>query len=182
MTYLLPEGIPENDDWPSDCIWEHEKSRSLNFSWVDTDVAGCECPKLDKDFHFLKEQGISALVGIWEPGLSNGPDKRKVRRNDIGLFLREPIPDFKAPSLDQLSSIFQFVDRAIDEGHKVVVACHFGEGRTGTVLTCYLVWRGMTPFQALRAMPQKERIPYENLEQRDRILSYKPNSRLLADL
>ncbi|MDA0264138.1 MAG: hypothetical protein O3A93_10510 [Chloroflexi bacterium] len=175
MTYLLPEGVPENDNWPDCCIWKHD-SRTLNFSWVDANVAGCECPKLDKDFSFLKQQGISALVGVWEQGKSNAPDELKVRRNEIGLFLRKPIEDWAAPSHDQLMSIFAFMDRAISEGQKVVVACGYGEGRTGTILTCYLVWRGMTPFQALRTMIQCQRVPYENREQRDWILSFHPRN------
>lgn len=178
MTYLLPDGIPENDSWPDDCIWRHDE-RPLNFSWVDANVAGCKCPKLDKDFSFLKEQGISALAGIWEQGISNGPNERKVQRNGIGLFLREEIKDWRAPSPDQLTTIFQFIDDAVRGGHKVVVACGWGEGRTGTVLTCYLVQQGMTPFRALRTMLQKQRIPYENEEQRDRILSYRPDNGIL---
>ncbi|MSQ16605.1 MAG: hypothetical protein EXR54_03425 [Dehalococcoidia bacterium] len=180
MTYLLPGGIPENDEWPDDCIWRHE-NRPLNFSWVDADVAGCECPKLDKDFRFLKEQGISALVGIWEQGISSGPNKSKVRKNGIDPFLRIPIGDWRAPSLCQLTKILEFIDREIRGGHKVAVACGHGEGRTGTVLTCYFVRQGMTPFEALRTMCRKQRIPYENREQRDWIISYRPDNGILND-
>lgn len=171
MTFLLPDGIPEKDDWPEKCVWRH-KERELNFSWVDTNVAGCQCPKLDKDLLYLREQGISALAGIWEKGIPNGPDKRKLRRGGIGLFLREPIPDWGTPTHNQLATIYGFIDAAIRGGDKIAVACGWGEGRTGTVLTCYLVRQGMTPFSALRTMLQKQRIPYENCEQRDCILSY----------
>jgi protein-tyrosine phosphatase len=180
MTFLLPNGIPENDDWPSDCIWRHKRGYP-NFSWVAPGVAGCMCPKLDKDFQFLREQGISALVGIWEQGISNGPNERKVLTNGMELYLRKPIKDFCAPSTEQLSYILEFIDGAIAEGHKVAVACGYGEGRTGTVLTCYFIQRGMTPFQALRTMLQRERIPYENKKQRDLILSFRLDEGILAE-
>lgn len=174
MAYVLPDGIPATDDWPSECAWLHDPRR-LNFSWVDVNVAGCECPKLDKDLAFLKQQGITALVGIWEEGKSSAPTERKVLRNGLIRFLREPIPDFTAPPPDQTTRILAWIDESIRDGHKVAVACGYGEGRTGTVLSCYFISRGLQPSDALRVMCERGRIPYENQHQRDFILAFAPS-------
>ena len=63
---------------------------------------------------------------------------------------RMPIPDLGVPpSAAAMAEILDGIDGALDEGHTVYVHCWGGVGRTGTVVGCYLVRRGMSGEEAL---------------------------------
>lgn len=46
-----------------------------------------------------------------------------------------------APSLDDLERLIKWIDRKIDEGKKVLVHCYAGLGRTGTVISAYIIYK-----------------------------------------
>lgn len=64
---------------------------------------------------------------------------RRMAIRDLGL---PRSPEFMAAILDQ-------IDQAVEQGHTVYVHCWGGVGRTGTVVGCHLVRRGMSGDQAL---------------------------------
>jgi hypothetical protein len=69
------------------------------------------------------------------------------------VHCRMPIRDLSVPpSPEHMTEILDRVDRALDEGHTVYVHCWGGVGRTGTVVGCYLVRRGMSGEEALAAI------------------------------
>ena len=63
--------------------------------------------------------------------------------------LRFPIGDFGLPTPQQMNSILDAVDEALQAGHKVYLHCWGGIGRTGTTVGCYLVRQGKTAEEAL---------------------------------
>jgi hypothetical protein len=65
---------------------------------------------------------------------------------------RLPIPDRTAPSTGQMMRILDTLDGVLTAGHVVYLHCWGGIGRTGTVVGCHLVRRGMTGEQALAAI------------------------------
>lgn len=93
----------------------------------------------------LRDNGIGAIVSLEEEGLANDVLARH------GFAYRHyPIDDFGAPTLAQASDFVEFVDEQIDRGHGVAAHCWAGIGRTGTMLACYLIWRGESATVATR--------------------------------
>ncbi len=62
---------------------------------------------------------------------------------------RLSIPDMDIPSVEHMSRILDAIDAALAESCTVYVHCFGGIGRTGTVVGCHLVRRGLSGDEAL---------------------------------
>jgi len=60
-----------------------------------------------------------------------------------------PIRDFDVPTLEQLEETLDLIDQEIEGGGTVYVHCWGGCGRTGTVVSSWLVRHGLTAQDAL---------------------------------
>ncbi len=95
----------------------------------------------------LLAAGVTLSLDLTEPGelhqYSVFSEQCSVRHS------RFPIPDFGTPTREQMAAILDALDAALEAGHTVYLHCHGGKGRTGTVLGCWLVRRGLSAEQAL---------------------------------
>lgn len=131
------------------------------FFWlIEGVLAGCPRPGLrwqgprstddgdiGADLAALRAQGVGAILSLTETAL---PEEAMARSGLSGLHL--PVPDFQAPSPDQLQAALAFIDRHRTEGLGVVVHCRAGQGRTGTVLAAYLIRGGSGVDEAIQAV------------------------------
>jgi atypical dual specificity phosphatase len=140
----------------------------MNFGWVlDDQLAGSQGPVNVQDLFFLYQQGIRAVIRMEERTI---PADTGGHVDIVDMY--EPVRDFTPPAQEQIQRMIDFInEQAVQGGRPVVVSCYAGIGRTGTVLGCYLVSRGMEPADAVNEVrrlrpgsiqtPEQEAAVYE---------------------
>ncbi len=144
----------------------------MNFSWVlDNVVAGAQGPAGMRDLFFLYEQGVRAVIRM---------EQRTIAADSGGMVgltdMFEPVPDFTPPAQEQIDRMLEFIEAQTEAGRPVAVSCYAGIGRTGTVLACYLVSKGVSPGDAVNEVrrlrpgsiqtPEQEAAVYQYAERR----------------
>lgn len=107
-----------------------------------------------KKLEVLKSLGISKTINLTEATEQNfdGVPLRDYETNLKALYekaglsmdcLRMSIVDLDIPSKNHMNDILHTIDNALLSGEKVYVHCWGGIGRTGTVIACYLINKGI---------------------------------------
>jgi predicted protein tyrosine phosphatase len=104
--------------------------------------------------HGYLEAGVTYFLDLTDPreGLEPYAELLREAAAARGLTVehrRLSIRDMSVPDPDDMAHILDTLDEALRAGHTVYVHCWGGIGRTGTVVGCHLVRRGMTGEQAL---------------------------------
>jgi atypical dual specificity phosphatase len=115
------------------------------FTWIDKPrLAALAWPESAETLAWLRQQGIDVLVSLTEERL------RRDWVNEAGLLIvHQPVEDMEAPTQEQLDSCISAIELALDKKMGVAVHCTAGLGRTGVVLACHLVKRGMSADNAI---------------------------------
>lgn len=114
-------------------------SQPGNYSWVDRPLLAASArPRDAAELNWLRQQGIQVLVSLTEDPL------RRDWVNEAGLMaIHVPVEDMEPPSQEQLDLCLSAIAKAHQQNIAVGVHCGAGMGRTGVVLACYFVTRGM---------------------------------------
>ncbi|NOZ20493.1 MAG: hypothetical protein GXP25_05320 [Planctomycetes bacterium] len=140
-----------------------------NFSWlIEGEIAGMARPvDLRKDLEFLQDEGIGGIVSFTESPL------QQALIDEFGIEYRHiPVPDYTAPSTEQIEQFVNFVRQMARKKKAVVSHCFAGKGRTGTMLACYLVAKGRSAKDAIAEVRRLRPGAIETSSQEDAIERY----------
>ena len=118
----------------------------FGFSWVIPDlIAAMGRPRdLYDELAYLKDQKIDLIIS-----LTRTPIAKSFLEEFEFEYLHIPIRDFAAPSQKQSDSFVSAIIAASEAGKRAAIHCQAGMGRTGTMISCYLVKSGMTAREAI---------------------------------
>jgi 4-hydroxy-tetrahydrodipicolinate reductase len=137
-----------------------------NFGWVVPGrLAGMARPRPGQARE-LRDEGVGAVLVLTE-----SPPLAELEEAGLAVA-HEPVPDFAPPDAETLDRCVAFVREHARAGRPVVVHCHAGYGRTGTVLAAVLVAEGFPPEDAIDRVRRLRPGSIETLEQEDAVLGY----------
>ena len=138
------------------------------YDWIiEGKLAASSYPRDDEHLRALHAAGVRALVTLHERPV----DQDKL--DALGIAAQHyPVPDFAAPSLDQIKAAVAFIKRKLAAGEGVAVHCAAGLGRTGTVIACYLVHEGYAPAEAIAHVRSRRPGSVETGEQQAIVYAY----------
>jgi atypical dual specificity phosphatase len=138
------------------------------FSWIEKPLLGAMArPESPDDLTWLRGQGIDLLITLTEDPL------RRDWVNEAGLLVfHVPVVDMEAPTQEQLDRCVSAITRAHDREMGVVVHCGAGLGRTGVVLACYFVNKGLSAQNAIARVRRLRPGSIETEEQADAVVEF----------
>lgn len=124
------------------------EERPTGFVWIeDQTLAGSGYPASRAQIAWLAKNGIGSILTLTEKPLpAEWLD---------GLVISEHIPmrDHEPPDLDSMSRGADYISDQRRKGKAVLVHCLAGEGRTGCVLSAYLIrTRKIGPEEAITTL------------------------------
>jgi atypical dual specificity phosphatase len=122
----------------------------------------------DKDeLSWLRAQGIQLLISLTEH------PPRRDWINEAGLLhMHIPVEDFHPPTQKQIALCMSAIEKAHSQGLGVGLHCAAGHGRTGTMLACYFVTRGLTAKEAIDKVRKLRPGSIETDEQEEAIIDF----------
>jgi hypothetical protein len=112
---------------------------AYHLTWITDFLAAGYAPMSYDELESIKLQGIDAIVNL----CGEFHDLHLIEKQYGFDVYYLPLADETAPDMKQLESCVEWIDESIFLGKKVLVHCHHGIGRTGTVVTAYLLRKGL---------------------------------------
>ncbi|KAK7100203.1 dual specificity protein phosphatase 23-like [Littorina saxatilis] len=139
-----------------------------NFSWVIDDLlCACAYPGRSEHLRYLRNQGVTCIVT-----LTAEHDLPAEDIQDFEVVLLKMV-DFTPPTMEQVLRFVEVMEQAEDCKQSVAVHCAAGRGRTGTVISCYLVKKlGLTAHQAIQLLRRLRPGSVETEAQADMVSKY----------
>src|SRR5579859_3373855 len=129
----------------------------MELSWIEAGVlAASSIPVSEADIRSLHNQGIRAIVSLIEYPLTNFSELPTSLFEALNItYYHSPIPDQHAPELTQAQDIVRFIQTMREQQRPVLVHCHAGIGRTGTILRAYYLTQGYRLEEAAHLVRQR---------------------------
>jgi atypical dual specificity phosphatase len=139
-----------------------------NFSWVvEGQIAGSAIPRTQAGVEALAGAGIRRVITLCPRTI---PSEWLEAAGLESVHI--PMPDFRAPTVDDLTSAVDAVRAAVEEQVPVVVHCMAGRGRTGTVLAAYLAERMASAEEAIAEIRRLRPDSIDSSAQADTVRAY----------
>ena len=109
---------------------------SSGITWLLPDKLAKSSLPDSTDLILWQAEGITSVVNLLEPSFEEIARDEK----NVGFrVLHSPIDDFRAPTLNQLNKIVDWIDNEIVSGGKVLVHCAMGISRSGGIVVAWLL-------------------------------------------
>jgi atypical dual specificity phosphatase len=142
------------------------------FNWVVKDQIIAMSRPESGELAALKSCGVDHVISLTVQPL---PPEHLDKHGIAGIHI--PVLDMSAPTLEEITCFVEELSRLVDDGHKVAVHCGAGLGRTGTMLACYLVSRGMSADEALCEVRRRRPGSIESRVQEQAVRDYESRLR-----
>jgi hypothetical protein len=101
----------------------------------------------------LMAEGVGGFIDLttefWPSGYAAEAQRLAAAQGRDAVHRRFPIRDRGIPTVETMRAILDAIDAWRAAGRALYVHCYAGVGRTGTVIGCHLVRRGLAPAEAL---------------------------------
>jgi atypical dual specificity phosphatase len=118
----------------------------MKIDWIEPGlIAASGIPLGVKDLRSLYEQGIRAIIALTEHPITAQREISSQVLDQIGLTcLHVSIVDQYPPDAGTVWQTRQFISQMKAQGKSVLLYCHAGVGRTGTMLHAYYLAEGLS--------------------------------------
>jgi atypical dual specificity phosphatase len=142
--------------------------RSKPVTWFDDEGVGASrYPRTPVELQDFAAHGVALVVNLHERPHPPGA-LAQFGLNELHL----PVKDFHSPTDEQIDAALAAIDASVSSGQRVVVHCGGGLGRTGTLVACYLVARGMSAEDALHRVRSARPGSVETPDQEAAVAAY----------
>ena len=123
----------------------------MKINWIEPGaLAASGIPLGVKDLQSLYEQGVRAIVSLTEHPLTVQKEITPQVLTEIDLTcLHKPIVDQEPPDMATVRETAQFINQMKAQDQPVLLHCHAGIGRTGTMLHAYYLAEGLSLEEAM---------------------------------
>jgi atypical dual specificity phosphatase len=143
-------------------------SQPNGFSWIEKPfLAALARPEAPEELDWLRAQGIQVLLSLTEE-----PPRRDWLEAAGLLLFHVPIEDMEAPTQEQMVRCVSAIQKANVHQMGVAVHCGAGLGRTGVILACYFVEKGLSPANAIARVRRLRPGSIETKEQADAVVEF----------
>ena len=115
------------------------EKQEYDLFWVTDRLATGPAPMSYDHLDFLKASGVDAIMNL----CAEYCDLHQIESGQGFEVFHLPVEDEETPQMQALDAALDWLDECIYLGKKVYVHCHYGIGRTGTVISAYLLRRGL---------------------------------------
>jgi protein-tyrosine phosphatase len=122
-----------------------------DLSWITDELAIGGCFSEECVEELVRSHRVGAIVDLRREACD---DEVLLLRHGVH-FLHLPTPDMYGSTPAMLDEGVAFAELHIAAGRRVLVHCHFGIGRSTTLVLCVLVARGYEPLEALELAKSK---------------------------
>lgn len=108
-------------------------------TWITEQLAAGHAPFSHEDLDAIQGKGIRVIVNL----CGEYCDLHEIEQDTGFDVYYLPIADECAPDMGEMEKALVWLEQKIKEGHKALVHCRFGVGRTGTFVSAFLMRSGM---------------------------------------